>query len=146
MRCGECTIEPRVDDAAKRTRPAIWSVAGLARGEARQVSRTAGGDAAYGGTPSDAAVLRAIEDLKARGLAVSFYPFLLMDIPEGNSLLDPYSGAASQPAYPWRGRITCSPAPLVEASPDKTEAAAGQIGAFFGAAEPEAFQSSSLPP
>ena len=24
---------------------------------------------------------------------------------------DPWTGAASQPAYPWRGRITCDPAP-----------------------------------
>ena len=55
------------------------------------------GGPAYGGTPSDAAVLAAIADLKARGLGVTLYPIVLMDIPEGNPL--------GQPAYPWRGRI-----------------------------------------
>ena len=40
----------------------------------------------------------AIADLKARGLGVTLYPMLLMDIPEGNAL--------GQPAYPWRGRIS----------------------------------------
>ncbi len=32
--------------------------------------------------------------------------------PAGNALPDPYGGGSGQPAYPWRGRITCDPAPL----------------------------------
>ncbi len=56
-----------------------------------------GGGPAYGGTPSDAAVRAAIADLKARGLAVTLYPMLLMDVPADNPM--------GQPAYPWRGRI-----------------------------------------
>ena len=49
-----------------------------------------GGGAAYGGTPSDASVVRCIRDLKARGFKVVFYPFLLM----------------TASGYPWRGQIT----------------------------------------
>jgi len=72
-----------------------------------------------------------IAELKARGLKITLYPFLVMDIPAGNTLADPWSGAASQPAYPWRGRITCDPAPGQSGSPDGTSAAATQVNAFF---------------
>ncbi len=34
----------------------------------------------------------------------------MMDVPPGNGLSDPY-GASEQAAYPWRGRLTCHPAP-----------------------------------
>ena len=47
---------------------------------------------AYGGTPDDASVIAAIRDLKARGLKVTLYPFVLMDIPAGNTLPSPYGG------------------------------------------------------
>jgi hypothetical protein len=58
-------------------------------------------------------VVQAIKEMKARGLRVTFYPFILMDVPPGNTLPNPYSDNAAetgQPAFPWRGRITCSPA------------------------------------
>jgi hypothetical protein len=97
LRAGHCTIRPKVEAASRSVRGIEWSVAGLSRGTAGVVSTHAGGPA-YGGTPSDAAVRAAIADLKARGLAVTLYPMLLMDIPEGNGL--------GQPAYPWRGRIS----------------------------------------
>ena len=58
-----------------------------------------------------------------------------MDIPAGNALPDPYTGASSQPAYPWRGRITVSPAAGQPGSPDKTAAAATQVSAFLGTAQ-----------
>ncbi|MCC7483269.1 MAG: glycoside hydrolase TIM-barrel-like domain-containing protein, partial [Hyphomicrobiales bacterium] len=64
-------------------------------------------------------------------LKITLYPFLMMDIPAGNALPDPWSGAAAQPAYPWRGRITCDPAPGIAGSPDGTAAAATQIANFF---------------
>jgi hypothetical protein len=32
----------------------------------------------------------------------------MMDVPAGNSLPHPETGAVGQPAYPWRGRITCT--------------------------------------
>jgi hypothetical protein len=97
LRAGECTMRPKVEAASREVKGASWSVAGISRATAEVVSSHAGGPA-YGGTPSDEAVRAAIADLRARGLAVTLYPMLLMDIPEGNPL--------GQPAYPWRGRIT----------------------------------------
>ncbi len=130
VRAGQCTVSPRVTTPAANISP-DWSVNGLSRGEARVVSDV-NGSPAYGGTPSDASVIAAIQDLKARGLSVVFYPFVMMDIPAGNNLPNPWTGVAPQPAYPWRGRITCDPAPDVAGSADATPAAAEQIAAFFG--------------
>ncbi|HEY0302198.1 MAG TPA: glycoside hydrolase/phage tail family protein, partial [Rhizomicrobium sp.] len=133
LRAGLCTIKPGVELAAKTTYPETWSVDGVARGAAHLVS-TIDGRPAYGGTPSDASVVSAIQNLKARGLRVMFCPFVFMDIAPGNTLTDPYSGAGTQGAYPWRGRVTCSPAPGAVGSPDQTAAAATQVNAFFGTA------------
>src|SRR5579884_737610 len=130
LRCGECRIVPKVDSAIKQTHGATWSVAGLDRASAQVVS-LADGRPAYGGTPSDEAVRALIAELKARGLKVTLYPFPMMDIAADNALPDPWTGAASQPAYPWRGRITCDPAPGQGGSPDGTPAAADQVAAFF---------------
>jgi hypothetical protein len=133
LRCGECTIKPGVENATKQTYPQTWSVNGVSRAGAHPVS-TIDGHPAYGGTPSDESVVQAIASLNARGLRVLFCPFLFMDVPQGNALTDPYTGESSQPAYPWRGRITCSPAPGISGSPDKTSAAATQVASFFGSA------------
>nr|WP_240769110.1 glycoside hydrolase/phage tail family protein [Paracoccus liaowanqingii] len=73
---------------------------------------------------------------------MTFYPFLLMDVPPGNTLANPYSANAAtpgQPAFPWRGRITCSPAAGFVGSVDKTGTAATQVSALFGAATPGNF-------
>ena len=78
-----------------------------------------------------------IAELKARGLKVTLYPFVMMDIPAGNALPDPWTGAASQPAYPWRGRITCDPAPGSRARPTAARRAATQVDAFFGGGDPD---------
>ncbi len=94
------------------------------------------GRPAYGGTPSDASVIHLIAELKTRGLKITLYPFVMMDIPAGNTLPDPWTGAAAQAAYPWRGRITCHPAPGQPGSPDGTAAAATQVDAFFGIGDP----------
>ncbi|MEA2841707.1 MAG: hypothetical protein QOF41_3037 [Methylobacteriaceae bacterium] len=134
LRAASCTITPKVDLGFK-TIGLDWSVAGLTRGFAPVVSAF-DGQAAFGGTPSDAAVIGAIQDLRARGLFVTLYPFVMMDIPTGNALADPYSGNAGQPAYPWRGRITCAPAPGQPGSPDGTAAAASQVASFFGSPVP----------
>ena len=138
LRAGRCTIAPRVDNAFK-TMPGLfsadWSVAGLSRATARLVS-VADGASAYGGTPSEDGVVAAIADLKARGLSVVFYPFVMMDFPAGNALSDPWTGASPQPAYPWRGRIVCDPAPCRPGTADGTSAAASQVASFFGSAAP----------
>ncbi len=129
LRCGACEIRPGVELADKPTEPMAWSVAGVERGAARLISLSDGG-VAYGGTPADAAVVQAIVELKRRGLAVTLYPFVLMDVPAGNGLPDPYGGA-EQAAYPWRGRITCHPGPGRRGTAHKTAAAASQVSAFF---------------
>lgn len=139
LRAGYCQIKPGVELSAKDTAPASWRVAGLDRSGARLVSLR-DGRPAYGGTPSDDSVIAAILDLKARGIAVTLTPFILMDIPAGNTLTDPYTGAATQPAYPWRGRITLDPAPGRAGTPDKTAAAATQLSPFIGAATHTDFQ------
>ncbi|WP_417580461.1 baseplate multidomain protein megatron [Pelagibacterium sp.] len=130
LRCGNCIVEPRVDSAAKQVRDTSWSVAGRGRGGVNSVSEHNGGPA-YGGTPSDASVKAAIADLKSRGIKVTLYPFVMMDVPQGNGLIDPYTLDGGQPAYPWRGRITCHPAPGVAGSPDGTSAATSQVNAFM---------------
>ncbi len=128
LRCGSCEVKPGVEVAGKTTEPLSWQVNGVSRATAHVVSEVDGGPA-YGGTPSDQSVIAAIQDLRARGLKVVFYPFLLMDVAAGNSLPDPYGGTG-QPPYPWRGRITSSIAPGMPGTPDKTAAAAAQIDAF----------------
>ncbi len=125
LRAGQCTIRPKVEETLKATSGATWTVSGLSRAGALAVSRI-DGRPAYGGTPSDASVVAAIRDLKARGLKVLLYPFLLMDIATGNGLSDPHGGS-EQPAYPWRGRI------VPEAG------AALDVTAFLGAAQPVHF-------
>jgi hypothetical protein len=132
LRCGVCEVKPGVELTLKYTIPVQWRVSGVERQDAYQVSQ--GDDRPnYGGTPSDLSVIQAIEDLKARGYDVIFYPFVLMDIEAGNGLPNPYGGA-EQGAFPWRGRITCHPAAGRPGTVDKTAAAATQVDAFFGSA------------
>lgn len=137
LRCGQCLIRPGVEIAEKQTTPEQWRAGGVTRGGARVLSMHDGAPA-FGGTPSDQSVLQAIAELKARGYKVGLYPFLMMDVPHDNALPDP-NGAAAQPAYPWRGRISVHPAPGQLGSPDKTSAAAAQVAGFFGAAQPGDF-------
>ncbi|MFO0992403.1 MAG: glycoside hydrolase/phage tail family protein [Hyphomicrobiales bacterium] len=138
LRCGECSIAPRVESDEKKTPGATWRVAGLEREDAHQVEWH-DGRPAYGGTPSDPSVVHAIADLKARGLKVTFYPFILMDIAAGNDKIDPYTEETAQPAFPWRGRITCMPAPGRPGSPEKTMAVNAEIESFIGTAAPGDF-------
>ncbi|BAT61217.1 hypothetical protein GJW-30_1_03774 [Variibacter gotjawalensis] len=131
LRAGNCKLMPGVEIADKAMNAGVnWSVAGYSRGEARLASQT-NGRPSYGGTPSDASVTDLIRELKARGLKVTLYPFIMMDIPAGNTLPDPWSGAGSQPPFPWRGRITCDPAPGRPGSADGTATATAQVDAFF---------------
>lgn len=102
LRCGSCTIRPKVEVADKVTTPDAWTVHGIARANAAVVSLHQGRPS-HGGTPSDDSIVRAIRDLKAHGISVVVYPFLFMDVPAGNALPSPYGGVG-QPAYPWRGR------------------------------------------
>ena len=137
LRAGNCQIKPGIEVTNKMTLPVSWSVSGIARAGGYLVSQI-DGRAAYGGTPSDQTVVAAIRDLKARGLNVTMTPFILMDVADGNSLPNPYGGA-SQPPYPWRGRITCHPAAGQAGTVDKTAAAASQIASFVGTVTPAHF-------
>lgn len=104
LRAGHCRVRPGVERRDKATEPETWSVAGLDRGAAHLISEHDGAPA-YGGTPSDDTVRQAVAAMKARGWAVTLYPFVFMDVPADNALPDPYGGVRQAP-YPWRGRIT----------------------------------------
>lgn len=135
LRAGVCTLRPGVVSASGGGESEAWSVAGMGRGDAGvHVVSLHDGRPAYGGTPSDASMTVAIADLKARGLKVTLCPFVLMDVPEGNALPDPWSDG-TQAVYPWRGRITCHPGIGRPASADRTATAASQIADFADNAE-----------
>jgi hypothetical protein len=95
----------------------LWRVSGLTQASSGLIPlpTVAGGSAVYGGTPSDQSIVRCIRDLKARGLKVMFYPFVLM----------------TSAGYPWRGRITYAP--------DLSVAATNAANAFLGSATPGQF-------
>lgn len=130
LRCGNCEIRPKVETATGDTSPYNWQVAALVRNTAQVVSQVSG-KPAYGGAPSDRSIYEALVEIKARGLKVTLYPIVLMDIGTGNALPDPYL-ASEQAAYPWRGRITCHPAPGKAGTVDLTATATTQVLAFFG--------------
>ncbi len=124
LRAGECRVVPGVEVASRADESQPWQVSGVSRGVAHVVSQVKGGPA-YGGTPNDAAVLAAIADLKARGLGVTLYPLMMMDIPADNGLPDPYGGNR-QAAIRGAGRIT--------AMTDRSAGTRAAIDAFCGTA------------
>lgn len=134
LRCDSCTIRPKVEQSDHDGAEMAWTVAGESRGTAAAVARDSEDRPVYGGTPADASVIEAIAELQANGQAVMFYPFILMDQGEANTLPDPYSDATTQPVLPWRGRITLSKAPGQPGSPDETAGADAEVAAFFGTA------------
>ncbi len=141
LRCGSCKIQPRVESSNRNIKNTTWRVNGLSRQQVPTVTYINNAPA-YGGTPSDNSVLAAIADLKSRGLKVTLYPLMMMDISSNNSLTDPYTQNIGQSAYPWRGRITCNPAIGVAGSPDKSAAIIPQINAFNGNANVAHFSAS----
>lgn len=130
LRASHCRFRPGVEVVARNGETRPWKVGGLSRATAHLVSTSNGGPA-YGGTPDDASLVEAIRDLKARGLKVVLYPFVLMDVPAGNGLPNP-SGGTGQPVYPWRGRMTASIAPGEPGTPDGTAAMRSEINALCG--------------
>lgn len=130
LRAGHCQLMPGVEqpDVAADGHP--WIVSGEIPTNAHQISQV-NASPAFGSTPSDKSVVEAISDLHARGLKVTFYPFIMMDIENDNGLPDPHGGA-SQPVYPWRGQITCDPAIAQPSSADQSPLANAQINSFSG--------------
>jgi hypothetical protein len=138
LRAGACHVRPGVEIGAKDTLPIAWRAGGVDRAGARLLVG-ADGRPRYGGTPADATVVAAIQELKRRGYQVTLYPFLMMDVPSGSGRPDPYGGAEQAP-FPWRGRITCHPAPGQPGSPDQSGPAAAQVEAFFGSSSADQFR------
>ncbi len=93
LNAGACKILPAVEYKNAISSPNDWLVAGYNRGNARQMTLV-DGSPRYGGTPSDASVVRLVAALRAQGYKVMFYPMFFMDL-------------ASKP---WRGRVTGLPA------------------------------------
>lgn len=139
LRAGNCRIIPKVENNDRRLLPTEWAVSTYTRTSAEEVSVDVDGRPNFGGTPSDSTVIEMIQYIKnVMGKRVIFYPFILMDIPPGNTLPNPYSNNAAtvgQPVFPWRGRITQSPAYGYTGTVDKTAAATTQINAFFTGTE-----------
>lgn len=139
LRAGQCRIVPKTERRDRYVKPAEWTVAGYTRFSADLVSLDAEGRSNFGGTPSDISVRELVAYIKNEmGKRVIFYPFVIMDIPGGNSLENPYSDNAAevgQAAFPWRGRITCSPAAGFVGTVDKTSAAATQVNTWFNRSE-----------
>ena len=121
LRAGDCRVRPGVERRDKPTEPHAWSVAGLGRADAYVVSQV-DGTPAYGGTPSDDSVRQAIRELKARGLEVTLYPFIFMDVPADNAMPDPYGGGRQAP-HPWRGRLRGEDGPGAAAQVEATRRA-----------------------
>lgn len=138
LRCSSCMIRPKVEQKLRDGVGMPWRAGGIVRAAAQEVPKVDGASI-YGGTPTDASVIEAIRALRDADQDVMFYPFVLMDQVAGNVLPDPWTGAASQPALPWRGRITLGEAPGRPGTTDRTGAAAVEVAAFFGAAEPGHF-------
>ncbi len=139
LRCGQCTLKPKVERRAFDGRNMPWGVSDVARANAEEIAQT-NGRPIYGGTPTDQSVIETIHHMQDQGIDVMFYPFILMDQQSGNGLFDPWSGAEDQPALPWRGRITLSHAPGRDRSPDGTAEADAEVDAFFGTASAADFQ------
>ena len=131
LRCGDCDIQPKVEQNGDDGQGMPWSVSGVSRAAAGQIAQI-DGRSVYGGATADNAVIEAIQHLNGAGKDVVFYPFILMEQLEGNDKINPYTGEVGQPALPWRGRITTSLAPGVAGSVDGTAAAAAEVAAFFG--------------
>lgn len=134
LRAGQCSVRPKVEQTDADSPAMPWSVSGLVRDVAEQIAHV-DGRAIYGGTPTDRSVIEAIEALNEAGQEVMFYPFLLMEILDGNGRPDPWGQRDEQASLPWRGRITGERAPGVDGTPDRTAAADAEIATFFGTAQ-----------
>lgn len=133
LRCGNCIVQPKVEQNAIESENLPWIVSGVTRDQASVVPST-DGRPIYGGTPTDQSVIDAIQAIRSDGKAVMFYPFILMDQMPSNGLTDPWTGDASQPALPWRGRITLNSAPGTPDTSDQSMDAQNEISTFLGAA------------
>ncbi len=138
LRADHCKFLPKVEVNSRSAESRAWSVGSITRENADLVSSN-DDILNFGGTPDDQSVMHAIVAIKSRGLKVTLYPFILMDIPSGNGLASPY-GDAEQAAFPWRGRITCHPAIGEDGTADQTANAGTQMNALVGQSQISDFQ------
>ena len=131
LRCGECLIQPKVEQNELDSAEMPWVVNGLLRADAGLVP-VEDDRPVYGGTPCDTSVIQSIRDMTAKGLDVLYYPFILMEQMPGNGLMNPWTGEADQPKLPWRGRITGNAAPGQPGDATGTSDIDDQVAAFFG--------------
>ncbi|MFP3020622.1 MAG: glycoside hydrolase TIM-barrel-like domain-containing protein [Wolbachia sp.] len=90
----DCKIYPAVefqDDSA--ILPDDWQIGGVTRDNAQLISKDDNGNPRYGGTVSDAALTRYIEELHSRGYKVILYPMPLLDTKNKE----------------WRGKLSGTP-------------------------------------
>lgn len=141
LRCGQCLLHPKVEQSLVDGKTQAWKVSGLSRKFANVIAKDKNKRSVFGGTPSDASVVQAIQHLKKSygfrksGQDLVFYPFILMEILKNNTLPNPWKKGEMQPIKPWRGRITTSLANTVLGTPDKTVQAGKEVTSFFGAAQ-----------
>lgn len=133
LRCGQCQIQPKVEQTQIDAVNMPWRAGGITRTQAAVIAQQ-DNRPIYGGTPADASVIQAIQAANADDRKIMFYPFILMDQLAGNERPDPYGISDEQPVLPWRGRITLSVAPGRPGSPDSTSTAAAEVEMFFGSA------------
>ncbi len=84
-----CAIRPGVERRVRNIRNATWQVGRDDRSSAHVVSVDDEDRPNFGGTPSDDSLIQTIQAIKARGMTVTLYPFILVDTP----------------GFPWRGRM-----------------------------------------
>lgn len=96
LRASHCRVRPTVTQPIEESFSQPWVVSGVAR-DAAAVTSSHDGGAAYGGSPSDRSVMDAIVAIRERGLNVTLYPFIMMDVAEGNGLSDPKVLPSRQP-------------------------------------------------
>lgn len=89
---GECNVVPAVENHEAHGLSEEWEVAGIKRENAYIISRK-DVQLSYGGTPTDASIIRYLQHIKNQGYKVMFYPMMLLDVVD----------------KPWRGRMTGSP-------------------------------------
>ncbi len=89
LRAGFCKVRPGVEVSAKSTTAASRSANRTGRASALRVRRDDRNRPLFGDTPSDLALVQAIQKMQARGLRVTFNPFIVMDVPPGNTLPNP---------------------------------------------------------
>ncbi|PZO65277.1 MAG: hypothetical protein DI498_09550 [Paracoccus denitrificans] len=128
LRTGHCTVRPKIEFREQDGKQMPWRAGGITRDRADTVSRK-DGRPIYGGTPSDQSVVQALKAIAGKGMKAVFYPFILMEQMDGNTLPHPVTGEIGQPTMPWRGRI------MAIAENNGTAAAEAEVAQFFGTAK-----------